>query len=67
MTSPAKILVSEVKREGVIRSLEDGGGIWFQKPLGLDRPEDKAEAILVILEPEQSPREVAKILLWALR
>ena len=67
MTSPAKNLVGEVKREGVIRSLEDGGGILFQKPLGLAKPEDRADAVLVVLEPEQSPREVAEIILWALR
>ena len=67
MTSPATILLGEVKRGGMVRSLEDDGGVLFEKPLGLAKPEGRAEAVLVVLEPDQNPREVAEIILWAMR
>ena len=51
----------------MIRSLDAGEEILFEKPLGLAKPEDRVEAILVVLEPEQSPREIAEMILWALR
>jgi hypothetical protein len=41
MTSPATILLGEVKREGAIRSLDAGEGILFEKPLGLRVPQKK--------------------------
>jgi hypothetical protein len=67
VTSAAKILAGEVNRQGVICSLEGGEEILFQKTRGSARPEDKANAILVVVEPEQSPGEVAEIILWALQ
>ena len=67
MASPASILLGEVKRRGTVHSLENEGGILFERPLGPIRPEDRAEAVLVVLEPGQNPREVAEVILWALR
>ena len=67
MTSPAKILIGEVNRRGITQSPEDVGEILFEKPLGLGKPEDNAEAVLVVLKPDQNPREIAELILWALR
>lgn len=67
MTSVPKILLGEVARDTVIPSLEDGEAILFEKPLGVARPDHKAEAILLVLEPEESPWEVAERIRWALR
>lgn len=67
MTSPAIILVGEVNMESVRRNLDEGNGITFQKPLGFANKADWANAVLVVLEPEQSPAEAAETILWALR
>ncbi len=67
MTSLPTILLGEVPRETLVPSLEGGGGILFEKPRGLARPENKAEAILLVLDPEESPWEVAERIRWALR
>ena len=67
MTSPATILLGEVERRGVIEMLEEDGRVLFEKPRGLAQPEDKAQAVLLVLEPGQDPREVAEVILWALR
>jgi hypothetical protein len=67
MTSQATILLGEVDRRGMNHCSEDGGEILFEKPRGLAKPEDHAEAVLVVLEPDQNPREVAELILWALR
>jgi hypothetical protein len=45
----------------------DGEGILSKKPQGITALEDRANAILVVLKPDQSPKEVAQRILWALR
>jgi hypothetical protein len=67
MASPVAVLLGEVKREGMMHCLEHNGEIVFERPLGIARPDGKAEAVLVVLEPGQNPREVAEVILWALR
>jgi hypothetical protein len=67
MASPATILLGGVERRGMMDSLENRGGILFEKLLGLAKPEGKAQAVLVVLEPNQDPREIAEVILWALR
>ncbi len=67
MTSPPTILLGEVTKEVVFNSREGSTGIVFEKPLELLKPETKCGAILVVLEPDQNPREVAETILWALR
>jgi hypothetical protein len=67
MTLPAEILIGEVNSRGTNSLPEDDGEILFEKPRGLARSGDHAEAVLVVLEPDQNPREVAELILWALR
>jgi hypothetical protein len=45
----------------VIRSLENGAGILFREWLGLAKPQDRADAVLVVLEPEQSPTHIPNL------
>lgn len=67
MTSLPRILLGEVPSETLVPSLERGSGILFEAPRGLARPENRAEAILLVLEPDESPWEVAETIRWAMR
>jgi hypothetical protein len=67
MTSVPTILLGEVTRDAVTPGSEDSREILFEKPMGVARPENKAEAILLVLEPDESPWEVAEMVRWALR
>ena len=67
MTSPATILIGGVRRERLDQDLDGPEGILFMKTRGITLFEDRANAVLVVLEPDQNPREVAETILWALR
>ncbi len=67
MTSPATILIGGVRRERLDQDLDGPEGILFMKTRGITLSEDRANAVLVVLEPDQNPREVAETILWALR
>ena len=67
MTSPATILIGGVRRERLDQDLDGPEGILFKKPPQITLLDDRANAVLVVLEPVQNPREVAETILWALR
>jgi hypothetical protein len=67
MMTPATILIGGVQPDKLYQNLNGGGGILFKKPPGITALEDRANAILVVLKPDQSPKEVAETILWALR
>jgi hypothetical protein len=67
MTSPATILIGGVRRERLDQDLDGPEGILFMKTRGITLFEHRANAVLVVLEPDQNPREVAETILWALR
>jgi hypothetical protein len=67
MMTPATILIGGVQPDKLYQNLNGGGGILFRKPPGITALEDRANAILVVLKPDQSPKEVAETILWALR
>lgn len=65
--TPATILVVGVRREQLDHNPNGDEGILFRKPPQITLFDDRANAVLVVLEPDQSPREVAETILWALR
>ena len=65
--TPASILIGGVRPERLDQNLNNGEGILFRKPPGITALEDRANAVLVVLEPDQSPKEVYETILWALR
>ena len=67
MMTPATILIGGVRPDRLDQNLNDGGGILFKKPPGITALENRANAVLVVLKPDQSPKEVAETILWALR
>ena len=67
MMSPATVLLGDIRREKLNQNLNGGEGILFNKPPGRSALDDRPNAILVVLEPDQNPREVAETILWALR
>lgn len=66
MTTPAAILHGGVWPEEMEKRLLGGGGISFEAPPKHSVPNGKANALLVILEPHQNPKEMAEAFLGAL-
>ena len=67
MTSPTAILYGGVRKEKLHRRFDSGEDVPFEMPPGLDVSEERPNAILLVLEPHQDPREVGEWILWALR
>jgi hypothetical protein len=67
MTFPSAILYGGVRRERLNRRIELGEHLPFEDPPGLDVSDDRPNAILVVLEPDQNPREIGEKILWTLR
>lgn len=65
--TPARILVGSVQIHAEGQNSNDGGEITFREKKGISLSRDQNEAVLVVLEPTQSPQEVAETILWALR
>ena len=65
--NPVTILVGGVRREEIQRNPDPVEGILFRKVPEITLLEERANAVLVVLQPEQSPWEVAETILWALR
>ena len=64
---PARILVGSVPIDTMGQNVNDRREITFREQRGISALEEKTEAVLVVLEPTQSPKEVAETILWALR
>lgn len=65
--TPARIMVGSVQLHEGGRIPNEGGQITFTEQKGISLSNERTEAVLVVLEPTQSPREVAETILWALR
>ena len=67
MKPPGMVFVGEVVEGDFTRRLELGAGILLKKQTGPTPTAGRWEAVLVVLEPGQSSKEVAEAVLWALR
>ena len=65
MTTPAAILHGGVWPEEMEKRLLAGGFISFEAPPKHNVPNGKANALLIILEPHQNPKEMAEAFLGA--
>jgi len=65
--TPARILVGSVRPELFLGNPSRGAEVLFRTPGGMTVQEEGPNAVLVVLGPDQRPREVAETILWAMR
>ena len=67
MMTPETILVGGVSRQEMDTKPSGRKGIVFRQTRGITLLDERSNAVLVVLKPEENAREVAETILWALR